>query len=180
MNAFLSASALAAVGIIILFVPGFGTGAVAVCAALALVAGFAISRTKENGEFLLRLFAGALLVRVLVGTAIFYFNLQGFFGGDAFTYDILGQMTAQMWRGELPEHIFLSVLGPFISRNYGMMYVNGAVYYLVGQNMLAVQFVNAVAGAATAPVIYLCAHRIFRNATVARMSALFVAFYPSL
>jgi hypothetical protein len=180
MNAFLSASALVVVALILLLVPDYGAGAVAVCAVLALVAGIIVSRATENGEFLLRLFAGALLVRVAVGTAIFYFNLQGFFGGDAYTYDVLGQMTAKLWRGEIPEHIFRAMLGPFLIRNYGMMYVSGAIYYAVGQNMLAVQFVNAVLGAATAPLIYLCAHRIFRNAGVAKASALFVAFYPSL
>jgi hypothetical protein len=180
MNALLSGSALVAAALIILLLPGAGAGAVAVCAVPALAAALIISRANENADFLLRLFVGALLVRVLVGTVIFYFNLQSFFGGDAYTYDLLGMLTDKMWRGEIPEHIFQAVVGPFISRNYGMMYVNGVIYYLVGQNMLAVQYVNAVAGAATAPLIYLCAHRIFRNVGVARASALFVAFYPSL
>ncbi|HVG28812.1 MAG TPA: hypothetical protein VM864_03740, partial [Pyrinomonadaceae bacterium] len=172
MNALLSGSALVVVALVIVSVPDYGAGALAVCAVLALVAGFAISRARENGEFLLRLFAGALLVRVALGTAIFYFNLQEFFGGDAYTYDLLGTLTAKMWHGEIPEHIFRSMLGPFLTRNYGMMYVNGVIYYVVGPNMLAVQYVNAVAGAATAPLIYLCAHRIFRNVGVARVSAL--------
>ncbi|HEV7890990.1 MAG TPA: hypothetical protein VGP08_10135, partial [Pyrinomonadaceae bacterium] len=34
--------------------------------------------------------------------------------------------------------------------------------------------------AATAPVIYLCAHHIFRNIRVAKVAAFAVAFYPSL
>jgi 4-amino-4-deoxy-L-arabinose transferase-like glycosyltransferase len=46
--------------------------------------------------------------------------------------------------------------------------------------MLAVQFASAVLGAATAPLIYFCAHHIFRNVRAARLSAVFVAFYPSL
>jgi 4-amino-4-deoxy-L-arabinose transferase-like glycosyltransferase len=54
------------------------------------------------------------------------------------------------------------------------------VYYVTGANMLAVQYLNAVIGAATAPVIFLCARHIFRNLRVAKVAALSVAFYPSL
>jgi 4-amino-4-deoxy-L-arabinose transferase-like glycosyltransferase len=46
--------------------------------------------------------------------------------------------------------------------------------------MLAVQFFNAVLGAATAPVVYICTQRIFQNVRAARLAALLVAFYPSL
>src|SRR3712207_4673390 len=46
--------------------------------------------------------------------------------------------------------------------------------------MLAVQLFNAVLGAATVPVIYFCSQHIFRNSRVARVSAVAVAFYPSL
>jgi 4-amino-4-deoxy-L-arabinose transferase-like glycosyltransferase len=46
--------------------------------------------------------------------------------------------------------------------------------------MLAVQFVNSVMGAATAPVIFLIAHSIFGNLRVARIAGFFVAFFPSL
>jgi hypothetical protein len=46
--------------------------------------------------------------------------------------------------------------------------------------MLAVQFFNAVVGAATAPIIFLCARQIFQNVRVAKVAAVSVAFYPSL
>jgi 4-amino-4-deoxy-L-arabinose transferase-like glycosyltransferase len=55
-----------------------------------------------------------------------------------------------------------------------------AIYGLVGRNLLAVQFFNAVVGAATAPIIFLCARHIFQNVRVAKVAALSVAFYPSL
>src|SRR5215208_1137076 len=61
-----------------------------------------------------------------------------------------------------------------------MVYLVAAIYGLVGRNMLAVQFFNAVVGAATAPVIFLCARHIFQNLRVAKLAALSVAFYPSL
>ncbi len=61
-----------------------------------------------------------------------------------------------------------------------MPYMVAGIYYVTGPNMLAVQFVNAVVGAATAPVIFLCARHIFQNLRVAKLSALLVAFFPSL
>jgi 4-amino-4-deoxy-L-arabinose transferase-like glycosyltransferase len=61
-----------------------------------------------------------------------------------------------------------------------MVYLVAAIYGLVGRNMLAVQFFNAVVGAATAPVIFLCARHIFQNVRVAKLAAVSVAFYPSL
>ncbi|MFL6231241.1 MAG: glycosyltransferase family 39 protein [Pyrinomonadaceae bacterium] len=180
MNAFLTASALAVVLVVLALSPGFGPAAVALCAACALVAGLVISRLGTDKEFLLRLFVAGLIARMLVGTIIFNFHLQEFFGGDAFTYDYFGTMVMKMWRGEIPHHIFLSIMGPFLARNYGMIYVTGAIYWVTGQNMLAAQFFNAVIGAATAPVIYLCARHLFRNVRVARVSAQLVAFFPSL
>ncbi len=61
-----------------------------------------------------------------------------------------------------------------------MVYLVAAIYALIGRNMLAVQFVNAVMGAATAPIIYLSALQVFNNIRVARLSAFAVAFFPSL
>jgi 4-amino-4-deoxy-L-arabinose transferase-like glycosyltransferase len=63
---------------------------------------------------------------------------------------------------------------------WGMLYLVGAIYAIIGRNPLAVQFVNAVLGAATAPLVYLCAQHMFRNLRVARIAAFFVVFYPSL
>src|SRR6185436_8841092 len=62
----------------------------------------------------------------------------------------------------------------------GMIYIIATVYRLVGRNMFAVQLLNAVLGAATAPAIFLIAYMIFGNLRVARIASLFVAFFPSL
>jgi 4-amino-4-deoxy-L-arabinose transferase-like glycosyltransferase len=61
-----------------------------------------------------------------------------------------------------------------------MVYMVAGLYGMIGRNMLAVQFVNAVFGAATAPIIFLCAQQVYGNAKVARLAAIAVAFYPSL
>src|SRR5207253_5942317 len=43
-----------------------------------------------------------------------------------------------------------------------------------------IQFVNAVLGAVTSVIIFLCALQIFKNNRVARIAALLTAFFPSL
>ncbi|HEX8491237.1 MAG TPA: glycosyltransferase family 39 protein [Pyrinomonadaceae bacterium] len=183
MNSILVFLALVLCAGIAIFVPVFGASAVVLCVVLATIAGFVISRAKEDGQFLLRIFVGALLVRMLVGTLIFAFNLQEFFGGDALTYDFLGSSLLKYWQGEKFYWIYVQRYlgtGTGGAGGWGMLYLVGGVYAVLGRNMLAVQFVNAVLGAATAPLIYLCAKQIFAHQRVARVAGLLVAFFPSL
>lgn len=148
---------------------------------LALLAGLFLYRKKEHGLFLVRLFIAALLLRMVVGTAIFVFRGQDFFGGDAWTYDYFGWAQLQAWYG---DKSLGTQVETFTQRGggagSGMVYMVAAIYGLIGRNMLATQLVNSVIGAATAPVIFLTAHRIFNNLRVARFSSFAVAFYPSL
>src|ERR1044072_4533063 len=65
---------------------------------LASVVGYFIYRNKEQGSFLLQLFAWAFLLRIVVATGIFIFNMQEFFGGDANTYDFYGFAQMKAWQ----------------------------------------------------------------------------------
>jgi hypothetical protein len=169
-----------AVGVV-LFVPGFGAAAIAICAIPALVAGILISRVDRDKTFLVRLFILALYARIMVGTAIFVFKLQTFFGGDAYQYDLFGYALLKSWSGDSYYAALANFfMGAESGGGWGMLYVVASVYGMVGRNMLAIQFLNSVMGAATAPVIYLCALRIYGNIRVARVASLFIAFYPSL
>ncbi|HEX7316885.1 MAG TPA: glycosyltransferase family 39 protein [Pyrinomonadaceae bacterium] len=180
MNALLVLLALAlAVGVALTF-PAEGPSAVVLCAAMAAAVGFVVSRHQTHARFLLQVFGGAVLIRVAIGALIYYFRLQEFFGGDAFTYDYHGTLYRAFWTGELSYGYYDRLLGVYVYRNWGMGYLVGAIYYLLGRNMLAVQFFNAVVGGATAPVIFLCARHIFQNVRVAKVATLFVAFFPSL
>jgi hypothetical protein len=118
---------------------------------------------------------------MLLATIIFVFNKQEFFGGDAITYDFFGDSLLRGWGG---DRYYLSVANRYIGvgqgSGWGMIYLVAAVYGLIGRNMLAVQFINGVLGAASAVVIFLCAHHVFNNLKVARLAAIAVAFYPSL
>jgi hypothetical protein len=154
--------------------------AVALCTALALPAGLYAYRQKPDGVFLLRLFIAALMVRIILGTAIFVFNGQEFFGGDALTYDFAGMAQSQAWSGNRDFAVIAKKYTSSLGFGWGMVYLVGAIYQILGRNPLAVQFVNAVLGAATAVIIFLCAHQVFKNSRVARLASIAVAFYPSL
>jgi hypothetical protein len=155
--------------------------AVLLCTVVAAPAGLFAFRQRANGTYLLRLFIGALLVRMIVGTAIFVFRGQDFFGGDALTYDFFGSAQLAAWGG---DHYFQALANKFIrsgqGSGWGMVYLVAAVYGIIGRNMLAIQYMNAVFGAATAVIIFLCAHHVFNNLRVARIAGIAVAFYPSL
>ncbi|HEY0386137.1 MAG TPA: glycosyltransferase family 39 protein [Pyrinomonadaceae bacterium] len=163
------------------FVPDYGATAVALCVVVAAATGLFISRIKEDGPFLLNVFIGALLVRMLVGTLIFIFDLQPFFGGDALTYDLYGSYMLKVMQGEKYYQLYVNLFaGADGGGGWGMLYLVAVIYRIVGRNMLAVQFVNAIMGAVTAPVIYLATKHIFRHQRVARLASLLVAFFPSL
>lgn len=155
--------------------------AVLLCTALATISGLYAYRSEVDGRFLLRLFVAALLVRMIIGLTIFTFKGQNFFGGDAVTYDYFGLAQMLGWGG---DKYYQSIANKFVrsgqGAGWGMVYLVAAIYQLVGRNMLATQLVNCVFGAATAVVIYLCAHHVFQNIRVARIAGIAVAFYPSL
>ncbi len=155
--------------------------AVLLCGVLAGFAGWIFYHQRENGSFLVKIFVAALLIRILLGTIIFMFDARAFFGGDAIHYDYYGTAQLAAWHG---DRYFKALMDVYISGGlagaWGMLYMVAGVYALLGRNVLAVQMVVAVMGAATAPVIYLCAAHVFKNLRVARFSAFAVAFYPSL
>ncbi|MFL6283993.1 MAG: glycosyltransferase family 39 protein [Pyrinomonadaceae bacterium] len=180
MNALLALFALALAVSVSLIFPDVGPASVTLFAALAGVTALAVSRHESESRFLVRVFVAAAVVRAAVGAFIYYFQLQDFFGGDAYTYDYLGSTLTQFWKGELSYAYYEEALGFYVQRNWGMPYTVGALYMVVGRNMLAVQLFNAVIGAATAPFIFLSARHIFQNLRVAKLATLSVAFYPSL
>src|SRR5205807_6086018 len=155
MNGLLGALALAlCVGVVVL-VPELGAPAVVLLTVLTAGALLTIYYADVDRRFLLQLFAAALLLRVLLGTITYCLNLQEFFGGDAATYDGLGISLLQVWRGELRYGVIAHTMAV---RNFsGMPYLVAVIYAVVGRNMLAVQFFNAVIGALTILPIYLSA-----------------------
>jgi 4-amino-4-deoxy-L-arabinose transferase-like glycosyltransferase len=183
MNSVLAVLTLIVCVSVIVVVPAHSDAAAAlvICALVAIPASFLVFRSKIENHFLFQLFIGALLVRILVGTIINVFELQDFFGGDAYTYDYYGSALLKAFAGDqYYTGMVQRFQGQLGSGAVGMIYMVAAVYKIIGRNLLAVQFINAVLGAATAPAIFLIAHNIFGNLRVARIAGFFVAFFPSL
>jgi hypothetical protein len=180
MKSLVIGAALLAGILTVLLTGAQGAGAAAVCIFLAGAAALLISQQKQDKEFLLVVFFGGLALRMFCGLMVYYFGAQEFFGGDALTYDFLGAQLLKVWQGDVPYHVFDNALGVFLNRNWGMIYIVGGIYSVTGQNSLAVQFFCAVFGAATAPVVYLCAVDIYNNRRAARLAAYATAFFPSL
>lgn len=181
MNSLLVLLAMIVCGGIIWVLPEEGSVAVLTCGVLSVAAVLIISRAKADKQFLLRLFLGGLLIRMVIGTVIYVFHLQEFFGGDAATYDFFGWAMLRGWEGVTYYQRYLKIFfGVSGSSGWGMVYMVAGVYAVTGRNMLAIQFINSVLGAATAPIIALSAWHIFQNRKVGRLAAFLVAFYPSL
>lgn len=178
MNGLLALLSLVSYVVVSFLIPQAGPTALIAVTVAALVGGYLIYRSETDRRFLLQLFVAGIIVRVVIGSIIFVANLQEFFGGDALTYDEFGYALLRLWQGEIqfkPEIDRFSAGG-----GWGMLYLVAAVYAIIGRNPLAIQFINAVIGSATAAVIYLCAYHIFRNIRVARLAAFAVAFFPSI
>lgn len=183
MNSLLALLSLVVCVGVIVVVPNHSDAAIAliVCSVVAFPAALVIFRLKPEHQFLIRIFIGALLVRLIVGTLINVMELQEFFGGDAYTYDFYGSALLKAWAGDLYyDGLVQRFYGQTGAAAWGMVYMIAIIYKVIGANMLAIQFINAVLGAATVPAIFLIAHIIFGNLRVSRVAALFVAFFPSL
>lgn len=172
---------LVMLGLVLFVAPVDGGPAIMLLVSLVMIAGLIIYRIDNDRRYLLRLFFCAVLVRVLIGVVIYTFHWQEFFGGDAISYDYFGNSLLGVWEGHVEYYRAVETFsGGGSASGWGMLYMVAVIYKITGQNMLAVQFVNCVLGAATSPLAYLITIEIFPNKRVARICALLVAFFPSL
>lgn len=148
---------------------------VTMAAAVAIVALIRRFSAPEEADFLTNVFLVALLARLLLGTFIHLYDLRGFFGGDAQTYDVYGNWLSEIWFGQNITDTAIRTT----NSGWGMPYLVATLYSVVGRNIFAAQCFSAVIGAATAPLVYNCAHQIFGNRRVGKVSALLVALYPA-
>jgi hypothetical protein len=139
-----------------------------------------IRKYTEEKEFLTNIFLIALLARLGLGISVLYFGGTDFFAGDVYTYDAVGQRLVEIWQGlPVPNDQITYRAGLTAGPAWGMYYLIGAIYFVCGQSILVGQSFCAVIGAATAPMIYFCAEKIFQNQRVAKLSAIAIALFPS-
>jgi len=180
MNVLIIASILAIFGGVVFVRPEEGPGALAMCVLTSLPTIIILARAPEQRSFLMRLFLIAVVVRIMLAVAIFVGHWEEFFGGDANTYDIFGQSLAASWHGDTYHtDRFYGFMNSGASA-WGMLYLVGGVYEIIGRNMLAIQLINASIGAATAIVVYYVAQHLFSNTRVSKLAAVLVGFFPSL
>ncbi len=180
MNTILIALTLLICGAVIYLIPGYGPGALALCAALSAPTVYVLARSHEDRQFLLRLFVVALLARIVVASLIFMAGKQEFFGGDANTYHLYGESLMQSWHGDSFHGGRYEAFIQSGAGAWGMLYVVAAVYEVLGANMYAIQLINASIGASTAIVVYKVTQILFGNSRVSKLAAFLVAFFPSL
>jgi hypothetical protein len=135
---------------------------------------------EGNRDFITTLFLGALAARLAFGLMIHVYDLRSFFGGDSATYDFFGGIIYDHWLGLVDASDSTYVITTNTARaGWGMYYFVAGVYFVTGRSLLAAQSLCAVVGAATAPMVYFCAKKVFLNTSVARTAAIAVAFFPS-
>lgn len=150
------------------------------CAIVSTPTILMLARAGKERTFLLRLFLVAVMLRIILATIIFSGHMENFFGGDANTYDAYGQALVQAWHGSAYH---ASMVSSFVRQGvsaWGMIYMVAAVYELIGNNIFAIQLINASIGAATAVVVFYSAQTLFGNLRVSKLAGLLVAFFPSL
>lgn len=168
---------------LIMSVAVFPDGAVAVLftSVWAVFVVYVIRKTyKEDAELLTQIFLAALAARLIFGLVVHWFDIRAFFGGDAYTYDSLGNRLTEIWFGNQETTTdTVSQWAMNMSSGWGMNYLTAFVYSFTGRNIFAAQSFCALIGAATAPLVYACSYKIFNNRKVGLLSALLVALYPA-
>lgn len=157
-----------------------GAASILIVVLLSASALLIFRKFSSEREFLTTVFLGALLVRLAFGVFIHLFDQRSFFGADAVTYDFNGWRLVEYWTGMIgaddsAAQRAWSTSGP----GWGMNYLVAGLYFVVGRNIFAAQSLCAVIGAATAPMVYFCAAKMFSNKRVAKTAALAIAFFPS-
>lgn len=157
-----------------------GIVAMFMTAIIALPVAFLIRQNTDDSKYLIQIFLVALTLRLIFGAFLHIFDLRDFFGGDAVAYDAFGARLLDSWYGTIEANdYFVKRMTNTDTPGWGMYYLVAIIYGITGRNILAAQSFCAVVGAATAPMVYFCAQKIFNNRRAARMAALLVAVFPS-
>src|SRR5258707_7197200 len=117
---------------ILMVAPADGGTATLITLPLVALVGFMVFRIEEDRKFLMHLFFAGLLARLFLGTLIYVFHWQEFFGGDAFTYDFFGYAQLQAWGGDKYYQGLADLFtGSGTSNGWGMRHMVGAIYQFI-------------------------------------------------
>jgi 4-amino-4-deoxy-L-arabinose transferase-like glycosyltransferase len=170
---------LTAVAMVVLVFPEGGK-AFLLLTFLSLLVIFLIRKYSPDRDFLTKVFLLGLYLRILLGILIETLGLLLFFGGDSLYYDDAGYSILQYWfetSGSSGD--FSKVENLINSQSWGIMYLTAFIYFVFGRSIFIAQSIFCVIGAAISPLIYFCAKQLYDNKRVARVSALFIACFPT-
>lgn len=141
---------------------------------------FLIKRNSEDNTYLINVFLIALLLRIGLGVAIYIFDLRGVFGPDSYGYHNISRRLMEIWSGmSVPNDIYTYRATNMGGSGWGMYYIIAFIYSIFGPSFLVAQAFCGVVGALTAPMVYFCAEKVFNNQRVSKLSAIFIAVFPS-
>lgn len=142
-----------------------------------------LSSSESDKAFLWKLFFLALSARVFYGAMLYYLDLWDYFASDATTYNDLGYILAEYFKGNFPitresDPLLYQRFFSFSGSGWGMYYIVAFLYFFIGKNPVAGNFLCASIGAAAAPVVYILVKDIYQNSKAARIASSLVAFMP--
>ena len=176
---------LGGVGIIISRFPLEITIATIVSVSCGIIGYFYIiknSENKEDASFLVKVFFGGFLLRVIAVFVIYFVSIdlggEGILGvGDEGAFYNIGWETAQNWRsGSLQVSPVLITKG---YANWGYYLFNAVIYFIVGHNLLVVSLINSFLGTMMIVLIFKIA-TISYPRRVGKIAAVMVGFNPTL
>lgn len=131
----------------------------------------------NEAAFLQRIFLYAFVLRGAAILLLNAMNLSTVLAEDAGTYHYSGMWVMYHWKYDLqyPEYV-----ARIVSSHWGYAYFIGAIYYVLGEVPLLIQFTSAFFGAYIPLVVYRIAKFLFDDKMVAMKSAKFSAFLPSM
>src|SRR6185295_476547 len=103
--------------------PTAGPGALVMCAVVSAPTILILARTRDDRTFLLRMFLVGLMVRIVLASIINMGHMEEFFGGDANTYDDVGQ---SLLRGLYGDDFHMQRYQGFVGSEigaWGMLYL---------------------------------------------------------
>lgn len=165
------------------FVAAEGVGGLAALGLAFLISFACVLLIRWYGlevDFLIDVFLVALVARLGFGLFLHVFDVREFFGGDANTFDFIGGYILDVWNGRQSADDPFSIRVMSTSTpGWGIHYMTAGLYFFMGRNFLAAQTFVGVLGAATAPLLYVCSFKMFRNHRVSKVSSLLVAVFPA-
>ena len=171
--------ALAVVGMIVAD-PQQGFLAILLVAAMSFILLVIFRRFTDEKEFITYSFLAALSVRLFFGIVVHIYDLRLFFGSDAFAYDYSASMMVDYWHGQVASsNSEISEMLTLRGAGWGMRYLVAFIYFIFGKSIFVAQSFCAVIGAASIPMVYFCAEKLFQNKRVSKTTAITVAFFPA-